>query len=334
MPNNNNESEKKKIYLIDSKNIIVKLIGFIYYFLGFLLILDLFTTWEIQFTLKDTILDKISSFIAVIIWFSPFLLLSDFSKKLREKIPLLNRNSKICTILFFIITIIFLITVSESIMQPLHTEEYSESKRIEQEQRAAEEKAKQEQIEAEKKAQKEKKELEEKKRIEEQQIAKQQQHEQQEAERMKKEQEEKVAREQAEEEKRIAEQKAEEERKKQEQQHKEYIEQQKKLGKENFIEIKKAYGVNSLSADDKYKGNTYTLYGELSTIKDDGIVNKLLDSIGVTMVFRDGTSINYAFCYFKADQRDKLATYQKGEYILFQGECSSWGNWSNCEIIE
>ena len=116
--------------------------------------------------------------------------------------------------------------------------------------------------------------------------------------------------------------------------HKKYIEEQKIVGLNNLKEIRKAYNTNELSANDKYKGNIYTLYGKLSTIKEDGLMNTLLDKIGVTITYNDNNSIIYVFCDFNSSERNKLIKYNVGDYILFSGTCSSYGNWYNCMIIE
>jgi len=37
---------------------------------------------------------------------------------------------------------------------------------------------------------------------------------------------------------------------------------------------------------------------------------------------------------FKKSEREKLKNYKQGDYILFSGECTDWGNWLECEVIE
>ena len=150
-----------------------------------------------------------------------------------------------------------------------------------------------------------------------------------------KEAEEKAIREKKEAEEKVAQEKREaEERAKAEQEHKKYIEEQKTVGLNNFKEIRKAYKTNELSANDKYKGNTYTLYGQISAIKEDGFMNAFLDKIGVTITYRDNNSIVYTFCDFNSSERDKLTKYNTGDYILFSGTCSSYGNWYDCKVIQ
>ncbi len=147
--------------------------------------------------------------------------------------------------------------------------------------------------------------------------------------------EEKAIQEQKEAEEKVAQEKREaEERAKAEQEHKKYIEEQKTVGLNNFKEIRKAYKTNELSANDKYKGNTYTLYGQISAIKEDGFMNAFLDKIGVTITYRDNNSIVYTFCDFNSSERDKLTKYNTGDYILFSGTCSSYGNWYDCKVLE
>lgn len=147
--------------------------------------------------------------------------------------------------------------------------------------------------------------------------------------------EEKAIQEQKEAEEKVAQEKREaEERAKAEQEHKKYIEEQKTVGLNNFKEIRKAYKTNELSANDKYKGNTYTLYGQISAIKEDGFMNAFLDKIGVTITYRDNNSIVYTFCDFNSSEQDKLTKYNTGDYILFSGTCSSYGNWYDCKVLE
>lgn len=217
---------------------------------------------------------------------------------------ILNRIKLINSIKIIIAIIFFFIGMYISGTSPEYME-YENNKILEnnikanelivQEQIAAEEKAIQEQKEAEEKAIKVQKEAEEK----------------------------------AAQEKREA-----EERVKAEQEHKKYIEEQKIVGLNNFKEIRKAYKTNELSANDKYKGNTYTLYGQISAIKEDGFMNAFLDKIGVTITYRDNNSIVYTFCDFNSSERDKLTKYNTGDYILFSGTCSSYGNWYNCKVIQ
>jgi len=145
-----------------------------------------------------------------------------------------------------------------------------------------------------------------------------------------KKQEEETAKKEAEEQaKKEAEAKA-----KAEKEHKEYIAKQKKEGLANLKKIRKAYKSNSLSADDTYKGNRYVLYAEFKTIKEDGLMNYLFNEIGVTATFKDGNTICHLWCKFKKSEREKLKNYKQGDYILFSGECTDWGNWLECEVIE
>lgn len=116
--------------------------------------------------------------------------------------------------------------------------------------------------------------------------------------------------------------------------HAKYIEEQKEIGLNNLQEIRQAYKKNELTANDTYKGKKYNLYAKLDTIKEDGLMNTMLDKIGVTLTFQSENRIIYIFCDFKKNQRDTLSKYNKGDYILFSGICSSWGNWYDCEVLE
>lgn len=211
MEEENKVEEKKRIFGFRSQKIWKKIIAVFYYFIGLLMVFSVLTDWTINISLKDTILVKVSNFFALLIYFSPFLVLSDFSKDIRSKIPLLKDNKKGKTFLFFVILIIVIPMISNSITDTLHSEEYKEKVRIEQEeiekaeqeaqqikeeeeQKKSEEKTKKEKEEAEKKAQeeKEKKEAEEKAKKEKEEADKKAQEEQKKAEEKAKVNEEKA----------------------------------------------------------------------------------------------------------------------------------------------
>ena len=192
MEEENKVEEKKRIFGFRSQKIWKKIIAVLYYFIGLLMVFAVLTDWTVDVSLKDTILVKVSDFFTLLIYFSPFLVLSDFSKEIRSKVPLLKENKKGKTFLFFVILIIVIPIISNSITDTFHSEEYKEKMRIEQEQiqeeqekvetkeeKTEEEKAEEERLkkEAEEKAKKEaeekaKKEAEEKAKKEAEEKAK------------------------------------------------------------------------------------------------------------------------------------------------------------------
>lgn len=100
-----------------------------------------------------------------------------------------------------------------------------------------------------------------------------------------------------------------------------------------FHEIRAAYKNNELSADDTYKGNRYTIVGEFDGANEDGIFPSLLDEINITVKIMDGNTVCYVFCSFdKEEWRDRLAELNKGDEMIIEGECYSWGSWNDCEL--
>ena len=134
MEEENKVEEKKRIFGFRSQKIWKKIIAVLYYFIGLLMVFAVLTDWTVDVSLKDTILVKVSDFFTLLIYFSPFLVLSDFSKEIRSKVPLLKDNKKGKTFLFFVILIIVIPIISNSITDTFHSEESKEKMRIEQEQ--------------------------------------------------------------------------------------------------------------------------------------------------------------------------------------------------------
>lgn len=181
MEEENKVEEKKRIFGFRSQKIWKKIIAVVYYFIGIIMVFGVVTDWTIDVSLKDTILVKVSDFFTLLIYFSPFLVLSDFSKEIRSKIPLLKDNKKWKTFLFFLILMFIIPIISNSITDSLHSEEYKEKIGIEQEQiqeeqekikeeKTAEEKAEEERLKKE--AEQAKKEAEEKAKKEAEEKAK------------------------------------------------------------------------------------------------------------------------------------------------------------------
>ncbi len=99
-----------------------------------------------------------------------------------------------------------------------------------------------------------------------------------------------------------------------------------------FLEIYDGYKSNELVADDKYKGNRYTIIGKFETVKDDGLVNTLFKEIGVTVTVEIDNKEYNLWCKFDDSERENLKRYKTGDLITFTGECVSWGNWANCKV--
>lgn len=155
MEEENKVEEKKRIFGFRSQKIWKKIIAVVYYFIGIIMVFGVVTDWTIDVSLKDTILVKVSDFFTLLIYFSPFLVLSDFSKEIRSKIPLLKDNKKGKTFLFFLILMFIIPIISNSITDSLHSEEYKEKIGIEQEQIQAEQEKIKEEKTAEEKAEEE-----------------------------------------------------------------------------------------------------------------------------------------------------------------------------------
>lgn len=115
---------------------------------------------------------------------------------------------------------------------------------------------------------------------------------------------------------------------------KEQDQQQRDAAAALFHEIRMAYKNNELSADDTYKGNRYTIVGSFDGISEDGLLNQLLGEIKVTLKIVDEGTPCYLFCDFDADTwREELSKLSKGDEMVIEGECDSWGVWSDCELL-
>lgn len=115
---------------------------------------------------------------------------------------------------------------------------------------------------------------------------------------------------------------------------KEQKKQEDEQSKVIVAEIYHVYKSNKLVADDTYKGNYYTVTGIMETVKDDGLINTLFREIGVVVsVIIDNQSYN-VFCKFDKSERDNLKKYSSGDLIKFTGECISWNDWVNCEVVD
>lgn len=185
MEEENKVEEKKRIFGFRSQKKWKMAIAVLYYLIGILMIRNIIVK-------NDTIIFKVAETIDIILYFSPFILLSDFSKGIRNKIPLLKANTNGKTIIFFLILVIIITGVTSNIrgtaiekdadiireelenIDNEDTEEVLEETKTEQENKDEEEKVKKEEEEKAKKEaeEKSKKEAEEKAKKEAEEKAK------------------------------------------------------------------------------------------------------------------------------------------------------------------
>lgn len=100
-----------------------------------------------------------------------------------------------------------------------------------------------------------------------------------------------------------------------------------------FDEIYKAYKENELRADDKYKGNRYRITCTVYDIGDGGL-NGLFGDLSVSAYTYSGNTKCVLWCTFdEKTQREGLSKVNMGDEITFEGYCSSWGNWYDCELV-
>lgn len=97
----------------------------------------------------------------------------------------------------------------------------------------------------------------------------------------------------------------------------------------DYDELFQAYQANELRADDTYKGNRYRVSGIIEGMTDDGLLNT---GITVTVTVKTSSASYTTYAEFSEDQHDGLAALNTGDTIAFEGDCSSIGLWSNCEL--
>ena len=296
MEEENKVEDKKRIFGFRSQKIWKKIIAVVYYLIGLLMVFAVLTDWTVDISLKDTILVKVSDFFTLLIYFSPFLVLSDFSKDIRSKVPLLKDNKKGKTFLFFVILIIVIPIISNSITDTFHSEEYKEKVKIEQEeaekaaQQAQQIKAEEEKKKAEENTKKEKEEAEKK---------------------AQEEKEKKEAEEKAKKEKEEADKKAQEEQKK--------AEQEAKINEEKaFKDSCKTYKYKEIARNpDKYKGKNVKFTGEVMQVSE-GWFNSVTILLQVTKNeygwYEDTVYCNYTY----KDGEDKIL---EDDIITIYGTC-------------
>lgn len=99
-----------------------------------------------------------------------------------------------------------------------------------------------------------------------------------------------------------------------------------------FDEIYREYKSNELRADDKYKNNRYEITATINGMTTDGLLN-WSGGATLTMETRVDDTIVFLYAEFEKDQEEALKTVNVGDEITFEGECLSWGNWKECELI-
>lgn len=109
-----------------------------------------------------------------------------------------------------------------------------------------------------------------------------------------------------------------------------------KKSQEDIAIIYNDFNNNKLSAEEKHKGKEYTFVGYFNGANNDGIVNKVAGLISVEIVVKDANGQEYLlYCDFDSgDWKEKLTTLNNGDEVILKGDCSNWGNWSDCEIVE
>lgn len=92
------------------------------------------------------------------------------------------------------------------------------------------------------------------------------------------------------------------------------------------IDLANTYKANEINADKIYKGRQIELTGNVYDISD------MLGSQSITI---EGQDYNNVLCFFKANQKDKLATLVKGQSITIIGLVEGYSLMTvvkNCEI--
>ena len=92
------------------------------------------------------------------------------------------------------------------------------------------------------------------------------------------------------------------------------------------IDLANTYKANEINADKLYKGRQIELTGNVYDISD------MLGSQSITI---EGQDYNNVLCFFKPNQKDKLATLAKGQNVSIIGVVEGYSLMTvvkNCEI--
>lgn len=116
---------------LNIKTKLKKVLVFLYFILGFSMILVVLFDFEKGISIKDTIVNKVGQAIAVLFYFSPAILLSSFFEKLIKKITILKSISKRKIVIISFIIIYILTSISLSFIKELYSDEYKIAKQKE-----------------------------------------------------------------------------------------------------------------------------------------------------------------------------------------------------------
>ena len=100
----------------------------------------------------------------------------------------------------------------------------------------------------------------------------------------------------------------------------------------SFEEIYNEYELNEVRADEKYKGNRYTVTAKVNGINNGGGLLNFDDDINLTMEKKVGNTIVFFYASFDKSQKDSLMNINVGDEITFEGTCYSAGSWDDCVL--
>lgn len=98
----------------------------------------------------------------------------------------------------------------------------------------------------------------------------------------------------------------------------------------SFDEIYNEYKSNEIRANERFKGNRYTITAKVNGINDGGGLLNFDESINLTMEKKVGNTITFFYASFKKDEKENLKNINVGDTITFEGTCYSVGNWEEC----
>lgn len=101
----------------------------------------------------------------------------------------------------------------------------------------------------------------------------------------------------------------------------------------SYADIFREYAANELRAEGEYKGNRYRITAEINGMETGGLMN-LTGGATLTMETRVDSTRVFFYAEFEKDQEDALKAVNVGDTITFEGECLSWGSWSDCVLVE
>ena len=99
-----------------------------------------------------------------------------------------------------------------------------------------------------------------------------------------------------------------------------------------FEEMYETYKSNKLVAEEKYKGNRYTITAKINGMSTSGLLN-LTGGATLTMETLVGNTIVLFRAEFEEEQEDELKKIVVGDTITFEGTCTGSCNFYDCEIV-